>query len=180
MKLLSVWHGRFVGFRNKRRARQFQGAAENLVYYPEDSVFTYRTIWMGNDVFINRRAYFSGRIHIGNHVLFGPDVFITSGDHCFTEIGKYIHKQGRVVPREVNICDDVWVGAKTCILAGVTIGEGTVVGAGSVVTKDLPPYSICVGNPCRKIKDRYPPGALAGHLILLGKESDDAVPDIGI
>lgn len=55
-----------------------------------------------------------------------------------------------------------------------------MVGAGSVVTKDLPPYSICVGNPCRKIKDRYPPGALAGHLILLGKESDDAVPDIGI
>lgn len=180
MKLLSFWHGRLVGYRKKRKARKFQGAAANLVFYPEDSVFTYGTIRIGNDVFINRRAYFSGRIHIGNHVLFGPDVFITSGDHCFTEIGKYIHKQGRVVPREVEICDDVWIGAKTCILAGVTIGEGTVVGAGSVVTKDLPSYSVCVGNPCRKIKDRYSSGALAEHLKLLGKESDEAVPDTGI
>lgn len=60
------------------------------------------------------------------------------------------------------------------IMRGITIGEGTVVGGMSVITKDLPPYTICVGNPCRPIKKRYTDNELLEHYRLLGKSPDQA------
>ena len=54
----------------------------------------------------------------------------------------------------VRIEDDVWIGARAIILAGITIGKGAIIGAGAVVTKDVSPYAICVGNPARVIKYR--------------------------
>jgi len=167
MSIFSSFHSKIVRFFNDRKARTFCGTHRDLVYYPKDSVFTYETITIGDRVFINKRAYLSGEISIGDDVLIGPDVFITSGDHGFTEIGKPINRQGRMKPRKVTICDDAWIGAKACILAGVTIGKGAVIGAGSVVTKDVPPYSVCVGNPCRKVKDRYSEAERIEHEKLL-------------
>ena len=57
----------------------------------------------------------------------------------------------------ITVGDDVWIGYQATILSGVTIGQGAIVAAGSVVTKDVAPYSIVGGNPARHIKDRYPP-----------------------
>lgn len=55
----------------------------------------------------------------------------------------------------IIIEDDVWVGARVIVMSGVTIGEGSIIGAGAIVTKFQPPYSICVGNPCKPIRPRF-------------------------
>ncbi len=163
-KLSKRIHARLARLLVKMYSRKFIGKPNNLVFYPNNSTFTYSTIKMGNNVFVNRRAYFSGDICIGNDVLIGPDVFITSGDHEYRVVGKTINAQGRVASRQVVIEDDVWIGAKVCVLAGVKIGKGAIIGAGSVVTKDVEPYTICAGNPCRKIKDRYSESDLIRHI----------------
>lgn len=73
--------------------------------------------------------------------------------HNFTELEKPIRLQG-LSHKKVTIEDDVWIGTQISILPGVTIGRGSVIGAGAVVTKDTPPYSVAVGMPAKVIKDR--------------------------
>ena len=95
-----------------------------------------------------------GEIVIGNDVLIGPNTVLRAADHVFTSTEVPIrgqgHRRGRIL-----IGDDVWLGANVVVTAGVTIGNGCVVGAGSIVTHDLPPMSVCVGNPARPIRSRF-------------------------
>ena len=84
----------------------------------------------------------------------GPDVIIFSRNHNFKEKHKLIHEQGYTGQCTVIIEDDVWIGARVIILPGKIIGKGAVIGAGSVVTKDVAPYSVVAGNPARKISNR--------------------------
>lgn len=67
----------------------------------------------------------------------------------------------------IIIEDDVWIGANAIILSGVTIGEGAIIGAGSVVTKNVEPYTIFAGNPAKKIKMRFTEDELLNHRQLL-------------
>lgn len=92
-----------------------------------------------------------GPAHIGNHVNLAQNVTVTGLNHNFQDITRRIDEQG-VSTRLVTIEDDVWIGANAVILAGVTIGTHTVIGAGSVVSHSVPPYSICVGSPAKVIK----------------------------
>ena len=71
--------------------------------------------------------------------------------------------------QDVTIEDGVWVGCNVTILKGVTIGRGAVVGAGSLVTKDIPPYSIAVGNPARVIKSRFTEAQIEEYETILKK-----------
>lgn len=118
-------------------------------------------ITFGDHVVIGTNANFmstGAKTTIGNSVLFGPHVFIITGNHQVNQIGKYIidvEKKTECCDADVVIEDDVWIGAGTIILKGVRIGRGSVIGAGSVVTKDTQPYSINAGNPCRKIRMRF-------------------------
>lgn len=89
-----------------------------------------------------------GTITIGNNVALGPHVKVFAGGHDYNTLN-LTDTAGPVV-----IDDFVWIGGNTTILPGVYIGEGAVIGAGSVVTRDIPPYSIAVGNPARVIKRR--------------------------
>ena len=97
----------------------------------------------------------SGHIEIGNHVMISPRVSIYAENHVFDEVTQTIKSQG-VVRKNVIIEDDCWIAANSIILAGVTIGKGSVVAAGSVVTSDVPPYSVVGGVPARLIKKRLP------------------------
>jgi acetyltransferase-like isoleucine patch superfamily enzyme len=92
-------------------------------------------------------------VNIGNRVNIAQNVTITGLNHNFQDISKPIDEQG-VSTKPVIIEDDVWIGANAVILPGVTIGEHAVVAAGSIVTRSLPAYSVCVGNPAKVIK-RY-------------------------
>jgi acetyltransferase-like isoleucine patch superfamily enzyme len=70
-----------------------------------------------------------------------------------TDPSKPLQEQGHI-KQPVSIGNDVWIAMGVMILPGVTIGDGVIVGAGSVVTKDLPPYTLAVGNPCKVIRQR--------------------------
>jgi len=92
-----------------------------------------------------------GPVLIGNHVNFAQNVVITGLNHNFRDIHVTISHQG-VSTKLVDIADDVWIGANSVILPGVSIGKHSVVAAGSVVTRSVPAYSICAGNPAKVIK----------------------------
>lgn len=112
-------------------------------------------IVIGNNVLINAGGYISGEggLEIGNFVLIGPNVNILSAGHEFGDCDKPIQKQGLTYGK-INIEDDAWIGAGSVVLQGLTIGRGAVVGAGSVVTRSVPPYAIVIGNPARIVKYR--------------------------
>ena len=94
-----------------------------------------------------------GGIAIGDHVLFGPDVVVSSENHLFDDVDKRIDEQG-VTRHGVVIEDDCWIASKAVILDGVLIVRGSVVAAGSVVTCDVPPYSVVAGVPAKVIRQR--------------------------
>ena len=92
-----------------------------------------------------------GPVTIGNKVNLAQNVVVSGLNHNFEDVSKTIAGQG-VSTKHVAIEDDVWVGANSVILPGVKIGRHVVVGAGSVVTKDIPAYCLAVGNPARIVK----------------------------
>jgi acetyltransferase-like isoleucine patch superfamily enzyme len=95
----------------------------------------------------------SGYIEIGDNVMMSPRVSIYSENHNFSDTDQPMNQQG-VTRSFVKIEDDCWIAANSIILAGVTVGKGSVVAAGAVVTKDVPPFSIVAGNPAEIIKKR--------------------------
>jgi len=109
---------------------------------------------------------------IGRKVIFGPRPTIITGDHRIDIVGKYIIDVtvNEKLPENdapVVIEDDVWCGANVTILKGVTIGRGSVVAAGAVVTKSFPPYSIIGGVPAKLIKMRFTEEQIREHERLL-------------
>ncbi len=121
-----------------------------LIDYPERVTF-------GARVFLNRGVYITAHapITVGDDVLMGPYVVINSGDHVYDVPHVPIRRQGhRVSP--IDIGRDVWLGAGAIVLRGVTIGEGSVVAAGSVVNADVEPYTVVAGTPARLVSHRPP------------------------
>ena len=92
-------------------------------------------------------------IIIGDYVRIAPHVYIGAGNKGFDDPNKLILEQEKV-GKGIVIEDDVWIGANCVILDGVCIGRGSVIGAGTVVTREIPPLSIAVGNPARVIRKR--------------------------
>lgn len=131
--------------------------------------FSYDSIELGNDVYIGPHAIFMSAISaikIGNKVMFGPHVTILGGDHRTNVVGAYMFDVTEKLPGndlDVVIEDDVWVGAHALLLKGVRIGRGSIIGAGSVVTKNVPPYSVYVGSPGLKVWPRWDAATQAEH-----------------
>jgi acetyltransferase-like isoleucine patch superfamily enzyme len=92
-----------------------------------------------------------GPVTIGNHVNLAQGITVTALNHNFESPGSRIDEQG-VSTKPVTIGNDIWIGANAVILPGVTIGDHSVVAAGAVVTKDVPPHSLVAGVPARIIK----------------------------
>jgi acetyltransferase-like isoleucine patch superfamily enzyme len=110
---------------------------------------------MGNNSNIGPYNYIgcSGKITIGDNVMLAPRVSIYAENHVFDNPNITIKAQG-VSKMDVMIEDDCWIAANAVILAGVTIGKGSVVAAGSVVNEDVPAFSVVAGVPARVIKSR--------------------------
>lgn len=116
---------------------------------------------ISNDIFLGEYAYIgpncliSKGVTIGKYSMLGPGVKIIGNDHIYNIPGRPIIFSGRPVRMETNIADDVWIGANAIIMAGVSIGSGSVVAAGSVVTKNIKKYSVVGGVPAVTIKMRF-------------------------
>jgi maltose O-acetyltransferase len=107
----------------------------------------------GNDVAINRGVQFFPAYHGGYHIRLGNDVYLAP-NVCFFASGHDVNDLTRLKGNNIVINDHVWIGANAIVLPGITIGENSVVGAGSVVTKSIPPNSVAVGNPARVIRTK--------------------------
>jgi acetyltransferase-like isoleucine patch superfamily enzyme len=113
-----------------------------------------KKIIIGENTYINRYTFIdaSNEIRIGRNVGIGPRCYITDHDHG-TAPGELVMAQP-LVRDTTTICDSVWLGAHVIVLQGVTIGANTVVAAGSVVARDLPPDVVAEGRPARVVKKR--------------------------
>ncbi len=92
-------------------------------------------------------------VEIGPSALFADHVYVSDFDHRYAALDVPIRDQG-IVKTRVRIGRDVWLGTKVTVARGVAIGDGAVIGANSVVTRDIPDYAVAVGSPARVIKDR--------------------------
>lgn len=112
------------------------------------------SVELGDNSGIGIRAQINGKVIIGKNVMMGPDVCIYVRNHAFDRTDVPMNRQGFAPEKPVVIEDDVWIGARVIILPGVHIGTGVVIGAGAVVTKDVPDYAVVGGNPARILKMR--------------------------
>ncbi len=111
-------------------------------------------IRLGNNSGLGINCKVRGPLVIGNDVMMGPDVIIYTENHCTERTDITMRGQGSTKPEKVVVQDDIWIGARVIILPGVTIGRGSIIAAGAVVTKDIPPFSVAAGVPAKVIKSR--------------------------
>lgn len=109
---------------------------------------------LGNNSSIASNAWIGNDTQIGDDVMMAPSVTILSNSHNFARTDIPMREQGAPPPRPVTIGDDVWIGTRVIILPGVTVGSHAILGAGAVVTKDVPEWAIVGGNPARLIRFR--------------------------
>lgn len=112
---------------------------------------------LGEHCYVNPNCvlYSGNGIRLGNNVLLAPGVQLVPTNHEYSRRDVPIRLQGfRPSRGGIEIGDDVWIGANTVVLDGARIGAGAIIGAGSVVMGDIPPYEIWGGSPIRKLKDR--------------------------
>ena len=123
---------------------------ENFGLFPPFYTDCGKNIKLGKRVFINSGCCFQdqGGIEIGDDVLIGQQVVIATLNHDL-----HPDRRASMLPKSVKIGNKVWIGAHATILAGVRIGDGAVVAAGAVVTKDVPPNTVVAGIPAKVIKE---------------------------
>lgn len=136
-------------------------------------------IKIGKDFYIGRDSQIESDCIIGNYVIFGNKVAIVGKyDHNFQQVGVPVRHAMQIRDKSYNwkgtettpviIGNDVWVGYGVIIMSGVKIGDGAIIAAGSIVVKDVEPYTIYGGVPAKKIKDRFKDTtALNNHILLL-------------
>lgn len=107
-------------------------------------------IRLGRNVFVNQGCRFNdiGGIEIGDQVMIGPDVSLISSGHPVAPA----ERRTGITAAPIRIGRNVWIGASAMILQGVTVGEDSVIGAGAVVTRDVPPGTLAVGSPARVVR----------------------------
>ncbi|MBT2657087.1 CatB-related O-acetyltransferase [Bacillus sp. ISL-18] len=113
-----------------------------------------RDVSLGDNSGIGYKCDVASGTIIGKNVMMGPEVLIFNINHEHSRTDTPMCKQGFQKEKYVIIGNDVWIGRRAIILPGVTIGDGCIVGAGSVVSKDVAPYSVVVGNPAKVVKKR--------------------------
>ncbi|MBR6281859.1 MAG: sugar O-acetyltransferase [Lachnospiraceae bacterium] len=109
-------------------------------------------VHMGNGVYANFNLTLvdDGQIYIGDHVMFGPNVTVATPNH---PIHVKMREHQLQYNKDVYIGENVWIGSGVLIMPGVHIGKNSVIGAGAVVTKDIPENVVAVGNPCRVLRE---------------------------
>ncbi len=139
-------------FRFQCCKRLFRSCGQNVTI-ETNAFIPFHKVDIGDNSGIGLNARL-GSVRIGSNVMMGPDVLILSRNHNYSRVNIPLKYQGNAEEQPVTIEDDVWIGARVIILPGVHINKGVIIGAGSVVTKNIPKYSIAVGNPARIMRMR--------------------------
>jgi maltose O-acetyltransferase len=124
-----------------------------------------RDLRIGDRAQLGENARIGPSVSIGNDVLMGPDVVIMTTSHAFENPAVRINEQGGIGVLPVVIGNDVWIGTRVIITPGVSVGDGAVIGANSVVTRDVPPFAVYAGSPARYIRDRGDRSFEAGRVV---------------
>lgn len=168
MKLIKYYLGylcscivRFSAYYQTQKVKTSLGGGKRNIYYPF-TIAGLKNIKMSENVNIGPGATIyttEARLIIKPHVMIGPNLTIITGDHKFI-----VERWGDSVKadekepfydQDVIIEEDVWVGSNVTILKGVTIGKSSIIAAGSLVIKDVPPYSIVGGSPAKVLKMKW-------------------------
>lgn len=154
---------------------RFKAFGSNIMFSRGGKIIRPSEISIGSNIYINSSFHISARnLSIGSNIMIGPGLVIECDNHEYNHVGKTMFetRNNRNIAG-ITIENDVWIGANVIILPSVVIGEGCIVGAGSIVTKSLPSYTICVGNPCRPIKCRFNSSQLSEHLLLVKSSKNE-------
>lgn len=128
-----------------------------------------RCLWAGDYVFIGSHSQITINAHLGNFVMLASYVALVGGDHRYDLPEIPMIFSGRGPAKGIDIKDDVWIGHGAILLAGVTIGEGAIVAAGSVVTRDIPAYTIAAGVPAQPLRERFERDQQLRHQAMLAR-----------
>ena len=141
--------------REEIKRQLFRKVGKNVFIEPDFICEMGNNITIGDDTFFNFGCiiFDMGEVTIGKNVMFGPRVGIYTTTHAFDPDERV---RNVVISKPVTIGDRAWIAADVKILQGVTIGEGSIVGAGSVVTHDIPAGVVAAGNPCRVLRKITP------------------------
>lgn len=168
----------FNHLKSKRQKRKMLSCGKNVSIQQPFNVTDFRNVVMGDNCyiapgvrFINSRA----KIILGNNVLIGGDSKFISGNHRIDVPGlymseitdKYKDSEYDKYDKDIVIGDDVMFGVNCLVLSGVHVGTGSFIGAGSIVTKDIPSYSVAIGAPAKVVKPRFTDEQLKLHLEIL-------------
>lgn len=147
----------------------FKKIGDNLIFDPYGT-YSFHNISFGNDVYIGPGAVLyaeDAEIIFGSKILIGPNVTIITGDHNSSVLGKYMFDVKNKLPENdqpIIIEDDVWIGSGVTLLKGITIGTGSIIASGAVLTKSVEPNSIVAGVPGKVIRKRFDSESLKLHL----------------
>lgn len=140
-----------VGLRNQILRQLFKKLGENVWIEPDFRCEFGKNITIEDHVYINFGCVIldCAEVTIGAHALLGPNIGLYAVNHAADAEERI---SGGCSGKPIRIGKNVWLGGDVKVLAGVTIGDNAIIGAGSIVTKDIPPDVIAVGNPCRVIR----------------------------
>ena len=145
----------FFGIRYILYKRLFKSLGDKVIFFPFLTIKSPQNIKIGTNVSINHNCFLEGAggIDIGSNVMIAHQVSIMSNSHITKNINIPMKAQG-VKMNKVIIEDNVWIGAKVTILDGITIGEGSILAANSVINKNVNKFSVVGGVPAKFIKNR--------------------------
>jgi acetyltransferase-like isoleucine patch superfamily enzyme len=153
-KLIKIRGGIVTSYWRKR----FKSVGHTSMIYPGSVFADAKDITLGHHVFVNSGAHFytsGSTIEIGNYVLIGPNCSLIAANRDYSDWSRPMYFGSEYIKKPIKIEDDVWLGERVIVTGGVTISRGAVVAAGSVVTKDVPPYAIVGGVPAKVLKFRF-------------------------
>jgi acetyltransferase-like isoleucine patch superfamily enzyme len=137
--------------------------------------------WLGHFASFGPRTAFNGPVVVGDLTMLSSEVQVIGQDHVADDAALPMRVNFPTRPRPVTVIEaDCWIGSRVTIMEGVRIGRGSVIGAASVVTKSIPPYSIAVGVPARVIRARFDSESARAHDVMLyGREPDEPTGEAG-
>jgi acetyltransferase-like isoleucine patch superfamily enzyme len=162
-----------VAFISKIFYKKFLKYKKGFTFGRGTTFYAEKEINIGENVYIGKYCSIECNADIGSNVLIANHVgFVGKYDHNYKQVGTPIRYSDWIGDENYNwkgrghkviIGDDVWIGFNSTILSGINIGRGSIVAAGSVVTKDIEPYSIVAGNPAKLINNRFSPMDILEH-----------------